>query len=184
MRVSGQVILKWIAALVSICMSIGAAASPDIRLPLITPTHVTKRKMELGDWRLAVETGNFSKDVRCHLFDPKHHIIYAAGALGFHFRHDINTLGAWVKIDDGEPMRWQDDVPELTRLGVPMDGARLDNPTESIVWIPARQLDEANRIAIQPRANKGVHTFPLHGFVGLRYIARDAGCVPEGRFVP
>jgi len=162
-----------------------SVAHAELRLPLVSHTsQIAKNKMALGDWRLVIERGTFSKDVRCHLSDPKHHIVYAAGALGFHFKPHINTLGAWVKIDDGLPARWEDDLPELTRLRVPMDGMSLDNPTDSVVWIPGRQLDEANHIIIQPRANQRPVTFHLNGFAGLREIARDEGCAPEARFVP
>lgn len=139
--------------------------------------------MALGDWTLRIETGKFSGEKLCHLDDRKHHISYTAGALGFYFGHHVNTLGAWVKIDGRDASRWQDDLPELTRLGVPMDGASLDNPTDSIVWIPALQLDEANHVAIQPKPGQRPVTFHLHGFAGLRDIAREMGCAPEQRFV-
>ena len=156
----------------------------NLRVPGLKRTHVSKRAMQLGDWKLKIETGIFSRDVRCRLADSKHHIVYAAGALGFHFRHKVNTLGAWMRVDGGAPQRWQDVLPELTRLGVPMDGPSLDNPTNSTVWVPATLLTDANRITIQPRENKSPRVFHLRGFAGLRDIARDMGCVPEGRFVP
>jgi hypothetical protein len=166
----------------------GALTSPlpgaNLRVPWLKRSHVSKRAMQLGDWKLKIETGNFSRDVRCHLADPKHHIVYAAGALGFHFRHHINTLGAWMRVDGEAPQRWQDNLPELTRLGVPMDGPSLDNPTNSTVWVPATLLTDASRITIQPREDRTPRVFHLHGFAGLRDIARDMGCVPEGRFVP
>jgi hypothetical protein len=162
----------------------GTPASARIKVPGLTRSHVSARAMQLGDWKLKIVTGRFSHDVVCHLADPKHHVAYAAGALGFHFRHHVNTLGAWLRVDGGPAQRWQDNLPELTRLGVPMDGPSLDNPTNSTVWVPATLLTDANRIAIQPRENKDARVFHLRGFAGLRDIARDMGCVPEGRFVP
>jgi hypothetical protein len=166
----------------------GASASSlpgaNLKVPWLKRSHVSKRVMQLGDWKLKIVTGKFSGDVRCRLFDPKHHVIYAAGALGFHFRHHVNTLGAWMRVDGGPAVRWQDSLPELTRLGVPMDGPSLDNPTDSTVWVPATLLTDANRIAIQPREDRSPRVFHLHGFAGLRDIARDMGCVPEGRFIP
>jgi len=156
----------------------------NLRVPGLKRSHASKRTMQLGDWKLRIVTGNFSRDVVCHLTDPKHHIVYAAGALGFHFRHHVNTLGAWMRVDGGPAQRWQDNLPELTRLRVPMDGPSLDNPTDSTVWVPATVLTDANRITIQPRENRTPRVFHLRGFAGLRDIARDAGCTPEGRFVP
>jgi hypothetical protein len=139
--------------------------------------------MALGDWVLRIDTARFSSEKACHLEDRKHHVVYAASALGFRFGRHVNTLGAWVRIDDDAPTRWQDFLPELVRLGVPMDSASIDNPTDAIVWIPARRLEEANRVTIQPAGHKRPVTFHLHGFAGLREIARDMGCTPEARFV-
>ncbi|MEP7006537.1 MAG: hypothetical protein ABI810_11170 [Sphingomonas bacterium] len=166
----------------AVCADVPAMAR--IKVPGLTRTHVSTRAMQSGDWKLKIVTGTFSGDIRCRLFDPKHHIVYAAGALGFHFRHHVNTLGAWMRVDGGPAQRWQDSLPELTRLGVPMDGPSLDNPTDSTVWVPATLLTDANQIAIQPREDKSPSVFHLHGFAGLRDIARDMGCVPDGRFIP
>jgi len=154
-----------------------------LRLPLVSraPQEV-RHDMALGDWRLTIETGKFSQDKICHLEDRHHHITYATGALGFRFGGRVNTANAWLRIDDGAPMRWRDSLPELIRLGVGLDGSRLDNPTDGIVWVPARQLDEANAITIQPNPRKAPVTYHLHGFAVLRDIAREMGCVPDARF--
>ena len=80
-------------------------------------------------------------------------------------------------------MRWQNFQLELVRLGVPMDGASLDNPTDGIVWIPASALRDVNRVAIQPNERRRPEAVPLRGFEGLHDIARDMGCAPESRFV-
>lgn len=155
-----------------------------VRLPLFFKApQIAKSSRVLGDWRLTIATGKFSGDKGCRLEDRKHHIASANGALGFRFGRHVNTLRAWVSIDGAEPTRWQDMLPELTRLGVPMDGSSLDNPTDSTVWIPERRLAEANRVAIQPDERKRPVTFHLHGFAGLRDMAREMGCAPEARFV-
>jgi hypothetical protein len=152
----------------------------DIRLPFIySPATVVRRSMALGDWTLQIATGRFSGKKSCHLEDRKHHVSYSAGALGFRFGRHVNTLGAWVKIDDGAATRWQDDLPELTRLGVPMDGSGIDNPTDATVWIPARLLAEANHVAIQPAERRQPVTFHLHGFAALRDAAYNMGCTPK-----
>ena len=161
-----------------LCGAVAMPAVAALRLPLVSPAaQVAKREMALGDWRLRIETGKFSQDKIRH-----HHVTYASGALGFRFARGVNTLGAWVRIADGEPRRWRDDLPELIHLGVGVDGASIDNPTDGIVWVPARQLDEASAITIQPAPRKAPVTYHLHGFAGLRDIARDMGCAPDSRF--
>jgi hypothetical protein len=152
-------------------------------LHLFPKAQVTARKMSLGDWRLRVETSSFSGDTSCHLEDRRHRISYVAGALGFRFGSHVNISGAWVRVDDGAPTRWQDDLPELTWLGVPLEPASLDNPTDGIVWLPADRLEGAGRIAIQTDERKRPVTYTLNGFAKLRDAARTMGCAPERRFV-
>jgi hypothetical protein len=154
-----------------------------VPIPGITPSQVAKRVVRAGDWTLRIETGKFSQEIQCRLFDRKHRIAYAGQALGFRFARHIVTLGAWVRIDAGEPRRWQDLRPELTRSGTPIDGASLDNPTDATVWVPARLLMDANQITIQPDAKARPRTFHLRGFAGLLDSARARGCTPEARFV-
>ena len=161
-----------------------SVADARLRLPLTSHSAVERREMTLGSWRLRIERGSFTREVRCYLADPKHHIAYVRGALGFRFGHHLNTLGAWTRIDDAAATRWQDELPELTRLGVPIDGPGLDDPTDSTVWIPARRLADANRVTIQPDERTNPRNFHLAGFEGLREIGRSMGCVPEGRFLP
>ena len=157
---------------------IGSAA----RLPFAR-SQIERRNLALGTWRLRIETGKFSRDVRCYLRDPKYSIKYSNGALGFRFGHHTNTVGAWVSIDRKPPVRWQAFLPELTLLNVPMDGSSLDNPTDSTVWVPARLLAGANVVSVAPNDSKRVKSFRLRGFVGLRDIARTMGCVPDARFL-
>ena len=164
-----------------------ALASPSyagLHIALFSrPPLVARSRVALADWVLTVETSRFTGEKICRLQDRKHLVSYARGALGFRVGNHLTTLGAWVKVDDGMPTRWRDMMPELVRLGVPMDGAGLDDPTDSTVWIPVRLLEDASRVAIQPNEQKRPQTFHLHGFTGLRDIAREQGCVPESRFV-
>jgi NAD(P)-dependent dehydrogenase (short-subunit alcohol dehydrogenase family) len=54
----------------ALCVSALAAsvASAGIRIPLVSPkTHVIRRDMALGDWRLAIVHNPFSGEVICHL---------------------------------------------------------------------------------------------------------------------
>ena len=163
---------------------VGTPASAGVRDFLFTrPAKEVKVKRALGDWTLTVWTPQFSGDKACVLEDRRHHVSYVGGALGFHFPSHVNTLGAWLKIDDAAPIRWRDFYPELIRLRVAVDGGNLDNPTDGVVWVPARALEEANHIAIQANERARPVTFHLRGFAGLRDIARDMGCAPESRFV-
>jgi hypothetical protein len=137
----------------------------------------------VGHWRLNIARDTFSGAISCHLANDTNTIVYAAGALGFEIGHHTNALTSWVKTDDQPAVRWTDYLPELTRLGVPFDGARLDNPTDSIIWVPALALNDQSRIAIQPRTGKRPRVYFLQGFSVLRDSARALGCAPEGRFV-
>ena len=161
-----------------------APAAVHVRVPVISKApQIAKRKQVLGDWRLEIVKGKFSGDVACHLRAKGNRVFYVANALGFRFGKRLDTLGAWIRLDGGAPYRWRDDLPELARLGVAIDGRNLDAPTGGIIWIPAAKLAEVNRVQIQPRADKRARTYHLRGFAGLREIARGAGCAPETRFV-
>jgi len=178
------VLRRGLGVLLIAFLAIAAVSGSSLRAGIVLGhRELVIRTMTLGDWTLRIERNSFSGDVRCHLEDRKHHIVYAANALGFRFKKTLDTLNAWVRIDDQVPHRWQDDMPELMRLQVPLDGASLESPTDGIVWIPTRQVDDANRVAIQPRPDKKPTIYHLHGFSGLRDVARDQGCTPEGRFV-
>jgi len=184
LRLGLSIALLSITCIALLAGLIGEPAFASIQ-DLLFKRHANEVKVRrtLGDWTLTVWASQFSGDKACVLEDYKHHVSYVTGALGFRFARRINTLGAWVRIDDEAPVRWRDYLPELTRLGVPMDGASLDNPTDGIVWVPADALGEANRITIQPRERSRPVTFHLRGFAGLRDVAREMGCTPESRFV-
>ena len=168
----------------ALCAPATAKIGLPFHVPLLSgPAPAGRQALAQGDWKLRVETASFSGEKRCHLEDRRHLITYAGGALGFRFDPSLNTLGAWLRIDDGPAIRWRDYLPELTRLGVPMAATRIDSPTDGIVWVPAAALEAASHIAIQPAERKRPVTFPLQGFTPLRDAARQMGCVPEQRFV-
>ena len=176
--------LWWGLGAAALLVAGAAPAAVHVRVPLISKApQVAKRKQVLGDWRLEIVKGRFSGDVACHLRAKDKRVFYVANALGFRFGKRLDTLGAWIRLDGGEAYRWRDDLPELARLGVAIDGRNLDAPTGGIIWIPAAKLADVNRVQIQPRADKRARTYHLRGFAGLREIARTMGCAPETRFV-
>ena len=175
--------LWWGSGVTALLVAGAAPAAIHVRVPLISKApQVAKRKQVLGDWRLDIFKGRFSGDVACHLRSKDKRIFYVADALGFRFGKRLDTLGAWIRLDGGAAYRWRDDLPELARLGVAIDGRNLDAPTGGIIWIPTAKLAEVNRVQIQPRADKRARTYHLRGFAGLREIARTMGCAPETRF--
>ena len=163
-------------------VAVSGIADAKIRVPLISPPlQVAHHTTHIGDWRLAVETGKFSRDIRCRLRAKR--MVYVPDAIGFRFGSGLDTTDAWFSVDGGEPSRWRDVLPELVRLGVAIDGPNLDAPTGGVVWIPAALVEDATTVRIQPRPDRKPRVFRLHGFAGLREIARAKGCEPESRFV-
>ncbi|MEJ7928199.1 hypothetical protein WG908_15740 [Sphingobium sp. AN641] len=136
--------------------------------------------MAAGSWQLDIRTDRFSGDVVCRLRGKR--LLYLSGAVGFRFGHRASVMDAWVRIDNGPAMRWRDQLPELARLRVPIDGADMDVPTDGIVWLPAQLIDNAGIVAIQPVPGKGARSFDIAGFRELLAAGRRAGCDPEARF--
>jgi hypothetical protein len=169
-------------------LALGTAAAPGVvsaavRLPLLPRSQSAKSRHALGDWTLRIARNRFSGSVVCRLRSRNGKILYVADALGFRFNKHLDVMNAWVRVDGGEPYRWRNDLPELARLDVAIDGRNLDAPTDGIVWIPAASLADASQVVIQPRADRSPRVFRLHGFAGLRDIGRALGCDPETQFV-
>lgn len=135
-------------------------------------------------WHLSISKDDFSGDVRCRLRSADDRMIYRPHALGFRFgRHD-DVLGAWIRIDDGVPVRWRDMFPELARTRVTMSGRDLASPTDGMIWIPVSLLTHTDGVSIQTRRGKRPRVFHLEDFTSTLEDARAQGCVPEERFVP
>lgn len=152
--------------------------------PSQPPSLKSRQTLKAGSWRLVVETEKFSGDIHCHLNDGAHGVVYTSGALGFGFGRSVHTLGGWVRIDDGAPLRWRDYLPELYRLDAPVNRSGLENATDGKVWIPAAALDHAQHLAIQPSEHRHPVTYSLTGLAQLREAGRSLGCTPDSRFVP
>ncbi len=178
-------ILSTLGALLMLGASGASDARAEVRVPLISgPSQIIHRKLKLGDWRLFIMRSRFSGDTVCQLRDKTNKVVFMANAVGFRLGEHKNTLDAWVRLDSNSPYRWRDDLPELARLAVTLDGRDLDAPTDGIVWLPSSQVETVNQVAIQLNPHKKPKVFHLRGFTGLREIARNQGCTPDVRFVP
>jgi hypothetical protein len=175
----------WVGGCIALAAAlIAVPSSGTIRIPLVSPaSQIGTRKLALGDWKLEIRRNKFSGDIACRLHSKDKRVFYVADALGFRFDKRLDVTRGWFRIDGGDAQRWRDQLPELARLGVAIDGRNLEAPTDGIVWIPAKRLADTNRIAIQPRPDKNPRIFHLRGFAGLRDMARTMGCAPEARFV-
>lgn len=175
--------VRWLLSGLALAAAPGAAPAA-VHVPLMPrPSQSTKAKHVLGDWQLLIARSRFSGEVACRLRSRNGRILYVANALGFRFDKHMDVLNAWVRIDGGAPYRWRDDLPELARLEVAIDGRNLDAPTDGIVWIPSARLADVRQVSIQPRPDRRPRAFRLRGFSGLRDIARALGCAPETRFI-
>jgi len=177
---------------------------PDLRtgfrLPIILSliaiaTHVSAKNflqpyraitvsfIALGDWQLRIERNRFSGNIACRLRSRDHHGVYAGRAIGFRLGKHMDTTLATYRLDGGPAHEWRDQLPELIRLGTPIDGPGLDDPTGGFVWLPLSILRDVSRIAIQGRPDRRPEAFHLRGFAGLHDTARTRGCSTDQQFV-
>lgn len=164
------------------CAMLAACGLP--RLPLIAPNPpVVRHRAAAGDWRLDIARNGFSEDISCRLRDRKKRAFYQARAVAFRFDDDWDVSQAVYRIDGGKPQRWREDLPELLRIGAPIDRGGVENAMRGLVWIPFRRLTEANRIAIQARPDRPAKTFHFRGLHGLYETAVARGCAPDSHFV-
>ena len=77
----------------------------------------------------------------------------------------------------------REDVPQLIAQHVPLDRGGMDDPAGGFVWIPFDKLDQASRVAIEPRPGARPRVVRLAGLVALHDLAVTRGCAPDGVFV-
>lgn len=138
----------------------------------------------LGRWRVDIKQDAFSRTIQCRLYSRRDHVDYKPGALGFQFRHNLDTTNAWFRIDNGPPVRWQERLPQLLQAGVTLDGPSLSNPTGGTVWLPLTEVMHSRFVDIRPNDRHRPKRFVLGTFTGLLEAARSSGCVPERAFAP
>jgi hypothetical protein len=141
-----------------------------------------EERFQSAGWTLSVNRDAFTQEVRCALGAVDHRLTFQPGAIGFRFGHRRDTLEAWYRIDDGQPVRWQDRITVLTAAGVEIDGPAMNNPTGGWVWIPAGELQHADRVAIRLHDKAKVRLFRLRGFEAMFDAARRLGCVSDASF--
>jgi hypothetical protein len=177
--------LKIVAVVLAMPLVFCQGSQAKLRIPFVqAKSTILKQKKSLGEWRLIVEHDSFSGERTCHLRSKNKKVLFVGNAVGFRFGRHKNTLDAWVKVDGAQAYRWRDDLPELSRLGVAINGASLDAPTDGVVWLPLARIEDANRVDIQLWQGKRPKQFHFRGMAGLRDIARETGCAPDTRFLP
>lgn len=170
-----RVLLALIAGVFA-CVAADAAILPK-RPP------VDRHRADTGDWRLEIAHDRFSGAIVCRLRARDHRALYRSGAVGFRFGRGRDVGEAVYRLDGGDLRATRNDLPELFRLGTPIDTGGMANPTEGIVWIPLRLLGDANSVSIEPDPRHRARTFHFRGLKGLYELAQARGCPPDSRFV-
>jgi len=155
-------------------------AEPSARTVQKQADKVRRKVYELDGWVMTIQTDGFTGQPRCHLYSPKTlfqgRITYEGGALGFVFDRDEDTQQAWYRIGQSKTKRWQDIYPELVRLGIPLEGGSLDNPTGGVVLLPEAELDAASEVTIRLSETASTKRFKLKGFKAAKAAALANGC--------
>ncbi len=166
----------------AICVALCGCA--DFQVPLKHRNEqVAIRPVEAGDWQLLIARDRFSGETTCRLRARNDEAFVVGGAVGFAFPKNVNTHAAVYRIGGAAPRRWRDDLPELLRLGAPMDRGRVENPAQGLVWLPLRRLDHVNSVEIAPQPGGAPRTFYFRGLKGLYQTALSQGCMPASRLV-
>lgn len=132
-----------------------------------------------GDWRLIVRRDPFAETASCRISNRRARVVWRRGALGFRFKRSLDVSDAVYRLDGGVPRAWRDDLPELVRLRVEIDGRDLRAPTDGIVWIPLGALRGVATVQVQPRRGARARAFDVRGFDDASARAERAGC-PTG----
>ena len=173
----------WIAGF-ALAVGMVIAVGPAVALPFMHHRPpIVRHKVKVGDWQLDVARNGFSGDVACRLSSRNNHATYQADAIGFRFSRSWDVHDAVYRFDGGAPQQWRDDLPELVRIGAPIDAAGIENASGGIVWIPWSRMHDVNSIAIQARGDRKARVFHLRGLRGLLEVAVMRGCSPDSRFV-
>jgi len=140
------------------------------------------KRYRSGGWDINIHHDNFTGVTRCALVSSDQRMRFQPGAIGFQTSKHRNTLATWYRVDDGQPVRWQDRTATLIESGAAIDGPGLDNPTGGWVWVPLTEVQDANRIAIRTSDRARVRTFSLGEFAPMLEAARRLGCASDNAF--
>jgi hypothetical protein len=133
--------------------------------------------VRVAGWVVSVRADGFTGRVACDLHKPR--IEYRRSALVIRLGRHLNTADIAYRIDGGPPIWTRSDEMELARLGFALGGDSLTNPSGGLVRIPARRLQAARVVAIQPRPWKAPIQFDVAGLGPALDAATKAGCGPN-----
>ncbi len=171
-------------ACLAAAFSVALCGCADFRVPLTHRTApVDHHRVEAGDWQLLVSRDRASGDVTCRLGASDGKAFVVGASIAFAFPDETNTHAASYRIGGDAPRRWREDLPELLRIGAPMERGGVENPAQGLVWIPLRRLEAANAIEITAQPGSAPRTFRIGGLKGLRQAAIARGCTPASRLV-
>jgi hypothetical protein len=141
-----------------------------IEIPDMSLSDVKARKTRVAGWTLIVYKDSFTGVTSCRLYKRK--IAYESGRVAFQFSPSTDTSRATYRVANG---------PVMTAVA-PLDTfmttnlARLDNPSQGRVLVPASELAGAPNVAIRPRDARKARTFRLKGLDKALAQAEARGC--------
>lgn len=166
----------------AICVALCGSAAGHAP-PARNAARVDRHRVEAGDWQLLTARDHFSGEATCWLRASNDEAFVVGGAVAFAFPKSWNTHAAIYRIGGDATRQWRDDLPELLRLGTPMDRGSVENPAQGLVWLPLRRLDEVTSVEIAPQPGRPPRRFNFRGLKGLYQTALSQGCTPASRLV-
>jgi hypothetical protein len=138
------------------------------------PREVVQHRYGVDGWVLEIRKDSFSGDTRCRV--QRGRLSYERQALVFHLPPRLNTFDAAYRIDAGPLILARDDAADLAAQGFALNDDDLANPSGGLVRIPARRLDGAKLVQIQPRPETRPLRFNLTGLAPTLAAAKQLGC--------
>jgi hypothetical protein len=147
-------------------------------LPYHPVSDVTVRRYGVDGWVLELRTDSFAGRTDCRV--TRGHLSYERQAVVFHLPPRLATFDAAYRIDGGRLTPARDDAADLAAQGFALSDDDLDNPSGGLVRIPARRLEGAKLVQIQPRPGIKPLRFKLDGLGASLDAAHRLGCAEIG----
>lgn len=176
MNMVRSLIARFVAVALAVITILGLA----MLVPKVGATTFLYRHYGQDAWRLDISTDQFSGDISCRLWSRDGRSHYAANAIEFRIGGHISPIDGTFRIDNGAPLKWRDQLPELARLHAAIEGGDSD-PATGTMLLPVTLVAHGEDVAIQTRPGKRPRRFSLKGFRPLYDYARSVGCLPEAR---
>ncbi|PTS81661.1 MULTISPECIES: hypothetical protein [unclassified Caulobacter] len=141
-----------------------------VTIPDLSLSDTRIKKKRVAGWNLIVYKDSFTGVTTCRL--SKGRMAYESGKVAFQFRSSTDTSRATYRVANG---------PVMTAVA-PLDTfmttnlARLENPSQGRVLVPAQELAGSTQIAIRPRYARKASTFRLKGLDTALAQAKARGC--------